>query len=66
MSNQQTIIGLIERGWCQRRIARELELDRKTVRRHVRLNQTANSPIPTTGSAAPNCPIPTAGSGRGR
>ena len=49
MSNQQVIIGLIERGWSQHRIARELDLDRKTVRRHVRLNQPAKSPIPTAG-----------------
>ena len=66
MSNQQAIIGLIERGWSQHRIARELDLDRKTVRRHVRLNQAAKSPIPTAGSAEPNSPIPTAGSGLGR
>ena len=66
MSNQQAIIGLIERGWSQHRIARELELDRKTVRRHVRLNQAAKSPIPTTGSAEPNSPISTAGSALGR
>ena len=66
MSNQQAIIGLIERGGSQHRIARELDLDRKTVRRHVRLNQAAKSPIPTAGSAEPNSPISTAGSGLGR
>ncbi len=41
MSNQQAIIGLIDQGWSQHRVARELALDRKTVRRHVRLNQAA-------------------------
>ena len=66
MSNQQAIIGLIERGWSQHRVARELDLDRKTVRRHVRLNQAAKSPISTAGSAEPNSPISTAGSGLGR
>lgn len=66
MSNQQAIIGLIERGWSQHRVARELELDRKTVRRYVRLNQAAKSPIPTAGSAEPNSPISTAGSALGR
>ena len=30
MSNQQVIIGLIERGWSQHRVAGELALDRKT------------------------------------
>jgi hypothetical protein len=37
MSSQQAIIGLIQQGWSQHRIARELDVDRKTVRRHVRL-----------------------------
>jgi DNA-binding NarL/FixJ family response regulator len=41
MSHQQAIIGLIERGWSQHRVARELDVDRKTVRRHVRLSQAA-------------------------
>ena len=54
MSHQQAIIGLIERGWSQHRIARELALDRKTVRRHVRLNQAAKSSLSTAGSAEPN------------
>ncbi len=62
MSNQQAIIGLIERGWSQHRVARELDVDRKTVRRHVRLNQAAKSSLPTAGSAEPNAPISTAGS----
>jgi transposase len=37
VSTQQSIIALYERGWSQRRIARELRLDRSTVARHVRL-----------------------------
>ena len=37
MSSQQVIIELIQQGWSQHRIARELDVDRKTVRRHVRL-----------------------------
>ena len=62
MSHQQAIIGLIERGWSQHRVARELALGRKTVRRHVPLNQAAKSALPTAGSAEPNAPISTAGS----
>ncbi len=66
MSNQQAIIGLIERGWSQRRIARELAVDRKTIGRHVRLSRAAKSSISTAGSAVANSPISTAGSGLGR
>jgi transposase len=66
MSNQQAIIGLIGRGWSQRRIARETGFDRKTIRRHVRRDQTAKSSISTAGSAGANSPISTAGSSLGR
>jgi transposase len=61
MSNQQAINGLIERGWSQRRIARETGFDRKTIRRHVRLTQAAKSSITTAGSAVSNSPNSTAG-----
>jgi hypothetical protein len=37
VSTQQSIIALLERGWSQRRIARELRLDRSTVARYARL-----------------------------
>jgi hypothetical protein len=50
MLNQQAINGLIERGWSQRRIARETGFDRKTIRRHVRLTTAAKSSITTAGS----------------
>jgi len=66
MSNQQAVIGLIERGWSQHRVARELDVDRKTVRWHVRLIQAAKSSISTAGSAEANSPISPAGSGLGR
>ena len=47
-----TIMSLHQRGWSQRRIARELGVDRETVARHLRLaraSKPANAPI---GSAA--------------
>ena len=37
VSTQQLIIALVQRGWSQRRISRELELDRETVARYVKL-----------------------------
>ena len=47
-----TILSLHQRGWSQRRIARELGVDRETVARHLglaRASKPANAPI---GSAA--------------
>lgn len=60
---QQTIITLAERGWSQRRIARELEIDRETVKRYAPPKPASN---PTAGSEAAKPatdPNPTAGSG---
>ena len=49
VSLQQSIIALVERGWSKRRIARELQLDRATVRRQ--LLATANAATnPAVGS----------------
>jgi hypothetical protein len=36
-SLQTTIYSLADRGWSQRRIASELEINRETVRRYLRL-----------------------------
>ena len=36
MADIQAILGLHERGWPQRRIARELDVDRETVAKYVR------------------------------
>lgn len=51
VNQQETIIALADKGWSKRRIARELGLDRVTVRKYLRSGQ-AKSPTPQTGSAA--------------
>jgi transposase len=61
---QQTIAALHEQGWSQRRIARELGLDRKTVRRYLAAVALSKSPTnPRTGSEPQNpiLPAPPAG-----
>ena len=47
VNQQQTIVALHERGWSKRRIARELGLDRVTVRKYL---AAAKSPGVHTGS----------------
>jgi transposase len=63
MSNQlkmaviETILTLRQRGWSQRRIARELDLDRETVGRYLR--QAAPAPAaPPADNPGPNNPKP--------
>jgi hypothetical protein len=51
VSLQQTIITLAQRGWSQRRIARELAVDRETVRRYAPRAKPATNP--TAGSEEP-------------
>jgi predicted transcriptional regulator len=60
-----SIITRYDRGWSQKRIARELGLDRETVTRHIRLEpEHAPKPaIPTAWSPKPKLAIPTARSG---
>ncbi len=63
VSLQQTIITLAQRGWSQRRIARELAVDRETVKRYAPLAKPATNP--TAGSEEPKPATganPTAGS----
>lgn len=49
VNEQNTILQLAAQGWSRRRIARELKIDRKTVRRY--LHEAAKSPtISTPGS----------------
>ena len=47
MAKQQAIFGLLESGWSQRRIARELGINRETVGRYARI--TSKPAISTTG-----------------
>ncbi len=67
MDIQETISALSRGGWSQRRIARELGLDRETVARYRRLARQAEEPkpaIPPTGSeptGRPNSAIVPAG-----
>jgi transposase len=50
VSLQTTIYGLADRGWSQRRIARELGIDRETVGRYLRLAKGSKPAISTPGS----------------
>ena len=67
MATSASIIELYVRGWSQRRIARELGLDRETVSRHIRLHAAAAASKPAIppagidGDAAAKPAIPPAG-----
>jgi len=64
VSLQQTIYSLKDRGWSQRRIGRELGINRETVGRYLRIR--SNPAIPTTGNGGPSDSKPaisTTGSG---
>ena len=50
VSLQTTIYSLADRGWSQRRIARELGINRETVGRYLCLTQKAKPAISTPGS----------------
>ncbi len=61
MDIQQTISTLSRSGWSQRRIARELGIDRETVARYRRLARQREEPkpaIPPTGSGPVEGPNP--------
>ena len=64
VNQRQTIVSLHEQGWSKRKIARELGLDRATVRKYL-ADSTAKSPTPHTGSethAESKSPTPHIGS----
>jgi transposase len=50
VNQQQTIVALRRQGWSKRRIARELALDRATVRKYL-AQADSRSPAPQSGSA---------------
>ena len=59
MDLQQSIRVLTQQGWSQRKIARELGIDRETVARHRRLTlegAVSNPAIPPPGSPPPSEP----------
>ena len=59
VNRQHTIVSLFEQGWSKRKIARELALDRATVRKYL-AGVTPKSPTPQTGSAeTPEAKSPT-------
>ena len=59
VNQQHTIVSLFEQGWSKRRIARELALDRATVRKYL-AGVTPKSPTPQTGSTeTPEAKSPT-------
>ena len=49
VNRQQSIIGLYQQGWSKRRIARELQVDRETVRKYLAA-EISKSPTPQIGS----------------
>jgi len=51
-----SICALHQRGWSKRRIARELKLDRDTVRRYLRA-AASSQPTPTLDMAGENHPL---------
>ncbi len=53
VNQQETIFSLRKRGWSARRIARELDFDRETVRRYLR-REEAKPATPTAGSSPEN------------
>jgi len=64
VNQQTTIAALYEQGWSKRRIARELGVDRLTVRRYLAAAQSKSPTHPHTGSEAqnPKSPTPPTGS----
>lgn len=64
VNQRRTIIALYQQGWSKRKIARELHLDRVTVRRYL-AGVDPKSPAPHTGSTDPQAshsPAPHTGS----
>jgi transposase len=49
VNQQQNIVALRQQGWSKRRIARELDVDRATVRKYL-AEADSKSPTPQTGS----------------
>jgi len=65
VNQQQTIVALHEQGWSKRRIARELGLDRLTVRRYLAAADSKSPANPRTGSEGESSKSPTPRTGSG-
>lgn len=65
VNQQQTIVALHEQGWSKRRIARELGLDRLTVRRYLAAAGSKSPAHPRTGSEGGSSKSPTPRTGSG-
>ena len=59
VNQQQTIVALYQQGWSKRRIARELGLDRVTVRRYLAVSGPESPINPQTGSESGSSNSPT-------
>ncbi len=55
MAQVQSILALLGRGWSQRRIARELQVDRETVARYVGLAAANPAKVPTGSDQVVGC-----------
>lgn len=68
MTEVQSILALSDRGWSQRRIARELGVDRETVARYVGLASAKPAQVPTgpgvVGEESNPAKLPTGSEGR--
>lgn len=64
VSNQETIRSLHQKGWSERRIARELGVNRRTVRRYA--SKCTILPPGSDASVEPKCTISPAGKSAGR
>jgi transposase len=56
VNQRETIITLRQRGWSARRIARELDCDRDTVSKYIRLEEAAKPATPSPGFGTENQP----------
>jgi predicted transcriptional regulator len=66
VSLQTTIYSLAQRGWSQRRIAKELGINRETVGRYLRLSKPAISTTGFEDGQSPKPAISITGIGAGR
>jgi len=61
MGVRDAIVGLYEKGWKKRQIARKLGLDRGTVRRCILALEQSKTPISPVGNEDSKAAIPPAG-----